>query len=195
MAPGDAKWRHVESRLAGWAASLIEGLSVEEQRRAWLAGKALLRRPRGRPTTAPPLTVESAFEAAVQRLRAARAGDELAAQAFERMVLEAYLADREESLAGFTADLDASTRQEVSALACFAHRQRGLPPPEAVVQALRLAYDRTHHPDPLLRGESARTLEAVLAQVEATPVLRLAVASFVAEHLRTLGGLVDWPPR
>jgi hypothetical protein len=195
MAPGDAKWRHVESRLAGWAASLIEGLSVEEQRRAWLAAKALLRRPRGRPAAAPPLTVESAFEAAVQRLRAARAGDELAAQAFERMVLEGYLADREESLAGFTADLDASTRQEVSALACFAHRQRGLPPPEAVVQALRLAYDRTHHPDPLLRGESARTLEAVLAQVEATPVLRLAVASFVAEHLRTLGGLVDWPPR
>ena len=139
--------------------------------------------------------MESAFEAAVQRLRAARAGDELAAQAFERMVLEGYLADREESLAGFTADLDASTRQEVSALACFAHRQRGLPPPEAVMQALRLAYDRTHHPDPLLRGESARTLEAVLAQVEATPVLRLAVASFVAEHLRTLGGLVDWPPR
>jgi hypothetical protein len=195
MAPGDAKWRHVDSRLAGWAASLIEGLGVEDRRRAWLAAKALLRRPRRERITALPLTVESAFEAAVQRLRAARAGDELAAQAFERMVLEGYLADREESLAGFTADLDASTRQEVSALACFAHRQRGLPPPEAVVQALRLAYDRTHHPDPLLRGESARTLEAVLAQVEATPVLRLAVASFVAEHLRTLGGLVDWPPR
>jgi hypothetical protein len=195
MAAGDAKWRHVESRLAGWAAGLIEGLSVEEQRRAWLAGTALLRRPRREPISAPPLTVESAFEAAVQRLRAARAGDELAAQALERMVLEGYLADREESLAGFTADLDASTRQEVAALACFAHRQRGLPPPEAIMQALRLAYDRTHHPDPVLRGESARTLEAVLAQVEATPVLRLAVASFVAEHLRTLGGLVDWPPR
>jgi hypothetical protein len=195
MAAGDAKWRHVESRLAGWAASLIEGLSVEDQRRAWLAGTALLRRPRDRPTTAPPLTMESAFEAAVQRLRAARAGDELAAQAFERLVLEGYHADREESLAGFTADLDASTRQEVAALACFAHRQRGLPPPEAVTHALRLAYDRFHHPDLVLRGESARTLEAVLAQVETTPVLRLAVASFVASHLRTLGGLVDWPPR
>lgn len=190
MSPNDAKWLHIQNRLQGWAGSLLAGLSREEQHQAWLAGKALLRRPGGRPLTAPPLTVESAFEAAVQRLRAARAGDELSARAFERLLREGYLADREESLAGFTADLDDPTRREVSALACFAHRQRGAPPREAVVQALRLAYDRAHHPDPALRAESARTLEAVLRQVEASPLLLHSVEDFVAEHMRTLQGFL-----
>jgi hypothetical protein len=190
MSSRDAKWRHIENRLDGWAGHLLDGLSREERHQAWLAGKAILRRPGGRPLTAPPLTVESAFEAAVQRLRAARAGDELSERAFDRLLREGYLADREESLAGFTADLDGPTRREISALACFAHRQRGAAPREAVVQALRLAYDRAHHPDPAQRDESARTLEAVLGQVEASPLLRHAVEDFVAEHMRTLHGVL-----
>ena len=101
----------------------MRGLSQAEQRQAWLGAKALMRRPAGRPPSSP-LAVESAFEASIQRLRAARAGDELAKMAFSRLVREGHLIDREEGLASFTADLDPSTRLEVAALACFAHRQR-----------------------------------------------------------------------
>jgi len=191
MSPGDAKWRHVGNRLRGWAASLVEGLTEGEQHRAWLAGKALLRRPDGRPPDASPLSVEAAFEAAVQRLRAGKAGDEVSALAFERLVRQGYLADREESLPGFTADLDLPARQEVSALACILHRRRGTTPRSAVTEALRIAYDRAHHPDPALREESAGTLRAAVERVEASAVLRLAVASFVADHMRTLDGLPD----
>lgn len=190
MSSMEAKWRHIEVRLAGWAAGLVDGLSQAEQRQSWLACKALLRRPSSRPLSAPPLSVECAFEAAVQRLRSARAGDEVAAQAFERLVRDGYLVDREESLASFAADLDEATRLEVAALACFAYRQRGQPPREAIAKALCLAYDRLHDPDEVTRERSARTLDAVLEQVEASPVLRAAVAGFAADHMVSLDGLL-----
>ena len=190
MSSSERKWRQIEDRLNGWAGALIAGLSQAEQRRAWLGAKALLRRPAGRPPSSP-LAVESAFEASIQRLRAAKAGDELAEMAFARLVREGYLIDREESLAGFSADLDAATRLEVAALACFAHRQRRLEPREAVIQAFRLAYDRLHHPDDALREDSARALREVVAQVDGSPVLRHAVLGFVADHMRTLDGLLE----
>jgi hypothetical protein len=190
MSSNDAKWRHIEDRLNGWAGTLVAGLSQAELRLAWLASRALLRRPTGRPLTAPPLTVESAFEASVQRLRAARGGDELSELAFGRLVREGYLLDRAESLAGFCADLDSATRLEVATLACFAHQQRGQAPRNAVTQALHLAFDRAHHPEAEVREQSARTLVAVLEQVEASPVMRHAVAVFVSDHMRTLDGLL-----
>jgi hypothetical protein len=183
MSTMDAKWRHIELRLSGWAGELVEGLTQAEQRQAWLACKALLRRPAGRPPTAPPLSVECAFEAAVERLRAARAGDEVSSQAFERLVRDGYLLDREESLAGFAADLDEAVRLEVAALACFAFRQRGEPPREAISRALRLAYDRDHAADEAARQLSARTLAAVLDQVRASPALKSAVEGFAASHM------------
>jgi hypothetical protein len=189
MTPNEMKWKQIEDRLQGWAAELVRDLSQAEQRQAWLGAKALLRRPSGKPPSSP-LAVESAFEASIQRLRAARGGDELAQMAFTRLVREGYLIDRDESLAGFTADLDASTRLEVAALACFAHRQRKVEPREAVLQALRLAFDCRHHPEQARREESAGTLRAVLAQVEESRVLRHAVAGFVADHMRTLDGLL-----
>ncbi len=190
MSANEAKWRHIEDRLSRWAGALVAGLTQDERRLAWLASKALLRRPTDRPLTAPPLTVESAFEAAVQRLHAARGGDDLSELAFRRLVREGYLIDRAESLAGFCADLDASTRLEVASLACFAHQQRGQAPRNAVTQALHLAFDRAHHPEAEVREQSARTLVAVLEQVEASPVLRHAVAGFVSDHMRTLDGLL-----
>jgi hypothetical protein len=189
VTPNDLKWKQVEAGLQGWAAELVRGLSQAEQRQAWLGAKALLRRPTGRPPSSP-LAVESAFEASIQRLRAGQAGDELAQVAFGRLVREGYLIDRDESLASFTADLDPSTRLEVAALACFAHRQRHAEPREAVLQALRLAYDCRHHPEAARRDESAGALRTVLAQVEESPVLRHAVAGFVNSHMRTLDGLL-----
>jgi hypothetical protein len=189
MPSSERAWRQIEDRLKGWAVGLVAGLTLAEQRQAWLAAKALVRRPTSRRHSSP-LAMESAFEAAVQRLRAAKAGDELSMQAFERLVREGYLIDREESLAGFTADLDSVTRLEVAALGSFAHRERNLEPREAVVQALRLAYDRAHHPVEVQRLESARALHEVLVQVEQSPVLRHSVAGFVADHMRTLDGLL-----
>jgi len=189
MSSSERKWKQVEDRLHGWAAILVEGLSQAEQRRAWLGAKALLRRPAGRPPSSP-LAVESAFEASVQRLRAAKGGDELSMMAFARLVREGYLIDREESLAGFGADLDAPTRLEVAALACFAHRQRSLEPREAVLQALRLAFDALHHPEDAQREESTRALREVVAQVNGSPVMRHAVLGFVADHMRTVDGLL-----
>jgi hypothetical protein len=188
MSTMQAKWKHIELRLAGWAGTLVEGLTQAEQRQAWLACKALLRRPSNRPLNSPPLTMECAFEAAVERLRAARAGDESSAQALERLVRDGYVLDREESLAGFAADLDEALRLEVAALACFAYRQRGEPPREAISRALRLAYDRDHASDEAARQLSARTLSAVLDQVRASPVLRSAVEGFAADHMRSLDG-------
>ena len=185
----ERKWRQVEDRLNGWAWAPVAGLSQAERRQAWLGAKALLRRPAGRPPSSP-LAVESAFEASIQRLRAAKGGDELAMLAFARLVREGYLIDREESLAGFSADLDAPTRLEVAALACFAHRQRSLEPREAVLHALRLAYDGLHHPEDARREESIWTLQEVVDQVNGSPVMRHAVLGFVAEHMRTLDGLL-----
>jgi hypothetical protein len=78
----------------------------------------------------------------------------------------------------------------VAALACFAHLQRGLEPREAVIQALRLAYDSAHHPDAALREESVRTLREVVAQVNDSAELHHAVLGFVADHMRTLEGLL-----
>jgi hypothetical protein len=184
-------WRHVEARLSGWAATLVVDLSTAERGQAWLASRALLRRPASQLPSVPPLSVESAFEAAVQRLRAARAGDLRSAEAFERMVRDGYACDRDERLASFSADLDPEGRREVAALACFAHRQRGEPAREAVVRALRLAYDRDHDPDPSLRERSAGTLSGVLEQVAATPALSRAAASFVTAHQQALAGLLD----
>jgi hypothetical protein len=57
-----------------------------------------------------------------------------------------------------------------------------------VMLALRLAYDSAHHPEPALREDSSRMLVAVLKQVEASPVLRHAVASLVVDHLRSFAG-------
>jgi hypothetical protein len=187
--PNELKWKQVEDRLQGWASELVKGLSQAEQREAWLGAKALLRRPTGRPPSTP-LAVESAFEASIQRLRAAKAGDDLSLMAFLRLVREGYLIDRDESLASFTADLDPSTRLEVAALACFAHRQRHAEPREAVLQALRLAYDCRHHPEQVRRDESAGALRTVLSQVEESPLLRHAVTGFVNSHMRTLDGLL-----
>jgi hypothetical protein len=191
MATTDEKWMQIEARLSGWAAALLDGLTQAERRQAWLASRALVRRPASRSLTAAPLSVESAFEAAVQRLLAARAGDAASGQAFERLVRDGYLADREESLPDFGAGLDPSTRLEVASLACFAHRQRGEETREAVMKALRLAYDRTHHPDEAQREQSAQTLTAVLGQVEASPLLRHAVGGFVADHLRSFEPPLD----
>lgn len=191
MSTIETKWKQTEVRLSGWAATLVAGLTQAEQRQAWLASKAILRQTSSRPLTAPPLSVECAFEAAIQRLCAAKAGDEVSAQALERLVRDGYLVDREESLAAFTADLDEATRHEVAALACFAFRQRGQPPREAVLKALRIAFDRVHDPDEAARLRSARTLAAVLEQVKASPELHQAVAGFAADHLRSLDRLPD----
>jgi len=188
MSSNERKWRQIEDRLNGWAGALVAGLSQSEQRQAWLGAKALLRRPAGRPPSSP-LAMESAFEASVQRLRAAKGGDELSTMAFARLVREGYLIDREESLAGFGADLDAPARLEVAALACFAHRQRNLEPREAVIQALRLAFDARHHPEAAQREESTLALRKVVAEVNGSPVMRHAVLGFVADHMRTLDGL------
>ena len=185
VSPIETKWKTVEDLLKGLARPLVAGLSQAELRQAWLAAQALLRRPASRST--PSLSPESAFEAALQRLRAGRSGEAPAVQAWERLLREGYRLDREESLAGFAADLDEDTRREVAALACFAHLQRQVEPREAVVQALRLGNDRAHHPDPVVRDESDRTLRSVVTQVEASPALRHALAGFVAEHLQPPG--------
>jgi hypothetical protein len=187
MSSIERKWKTVEDRLKGWATPLIAGLTRADLREAWMAAQALQRRPASR--TTPSLSPESAFEAALQRLQAARSGGGPAVQAWERLLREGYRLDREESLAGFTADLDGAAWDELAALACFAHRERGLEPREAVIQALRLGYDRALHPDPAVRDESDRTLRSVVAQVGASPAMRQAVAGFAAVHMRPLEGL------
>jgi lactam utilization protein B len=134
--------------------------------------------------------VESAFEAAVQRLRAAKGGDEVALLGFGRLVRDWYLAAREESLASFTSDLDQPTRLAVTTLACFAHRTQGQAPEEAVLQALRVAYDRTYDPDEALVERSAQVLAAALQEVEASTALRRQVTRFVTGHMGSLDGLL-----
>jgi hypothetical protein len=172
------------------AQELVAGLTPSEQEQAWLASMALLRRARADPSITTPLPVESAFEAAVHRLRAAKGGDEVALLGFGRLVREGYLAAREESLASFTADLDQSTRLAVTTLACFAHRTSGQAPEEAVLQALRVAYDRVYDPDQALVERSAQVLAAALQEVEASSALRNQVTRFVTGHMRSLDGLL-----
>ena len=85
----------LEAQPDGWAAPLVAGLTPEERRQVWTASVALRRRPFGGPAREQ-LSVECAFEAAAQRLRAAKAGDEASAQAFDRLVREGDLAGRED---------------------------------------------------------------------------------------------------
>jgi hypothetical protein len=186
----DAKWKQLADRLGGWAAALVAGLNEADRRLAFLAAQGLRRRPTGRTPDASRLSTECALEAVLQRLLAARGGDREAAQAYERLVREGYVAHREESMDGFAAGLDGPARLEVAALACQAHRQGRLPPREAVTQALRVAFDRAHHPEVALRTEAARTLAGVGQQVELSPALRQAVFGFVAAHLGDLDGLL-----
>ncbi len=179
------------ARLSDWAEALVADLTPAEQEQAWLASMALLRRTTIDPFFGCPLPVEASFEAALQRLRDAKAGDLVAAEAFDRLVREGYLAAREESLASFTSGLDQATRLAVTALACFSHSTRGQPPQEAVLQALRVAYDRAHEPDPALARRSDQMLATALQEVEGSAALRQAVTSFVTGNMRTLEGLLD----
>jgi len=172
------------------AQELVDGLTPSEQEQAWLASMALLRRARADPSVTAPLPVEAAFDSAIQRLRAAKGGDEVALLGFGRLVREGYLAAREESLASFTADLDQPTRLAVTTLACFAHRTSGQPPEEAVLQALRVAYDRVYDPDEALVERSAQMLAAALQEVAASTALRNQVTRFVTGHMGSLDGLL-----
>ena len=186
----DAKWKHLEDCLGSRGTELLAGLSEAERHQAWLATKALLRRPAGRARASPLLTAESAFEAAIQRLRAARAGDAASELAFGRLVREGYEADREECLGGLAAGLDRRAWQEVSGLAFLAYRQGRVSPRDAITQALRVAFDRDRHPEPTVRAESVRTLTAVGKQLEVSPGLGQDAAGFVLDHLGDLDGLL-----
>lgn len=179
----DETWKEIEELLGGWAAPLVAGLDDTDRHQLWLATKALLRRQAGGPGLAARLSVESAFEAALQRLRGARAGDERSQQAFGRLVTEGYLLDREDRLADFVARLDRRSSLAVSALACLAHRQRALAPAEAVRQARRIAFDRDHHPELLARDQAGATLRTVLSQLERSASLQRSVRDFVTAHL------------
>jgi tRNA U55 pseudouridine synthase TruB len=191
MPVNDPKLKDMLARLSGWAEKLVAGLTPAEQEQAWLASMALLRRTRVDPfSEASPLPVESSFEAAIERLRASKAGDEDASRTFERLVREGYLAAREESLASFTSDMDQPTRLAVTALACFSHHAHGQPPQEAVMEALRVAYDRDHEPDEALLRRSTHMLATALEEVEGSTVLRHALIKFVSGNMGSLGGLL-----
>lgn len=194
MPQNDVELQALLDRLSDWAEALVAGLTPAEQEQAWLASMALLRRTTIDPFFGCPLPVEASFEAALQRLRDAKAGDAVAAEAFDRLVREGYLAAREESLATFTSGLDQSTRLAVTALACFSHSAGGQPPQEAVLQALRVAYDRAHEPDQALAQRSDQLLATALQEVEGSMALRHAVTSFVTGNMRTLEGLLGQDP-
>jgi hypothetical protein len=190
MPQNDVELQALLDRLRDWAEALVADLTPAEQEQAWLASMALLRRTAIDPFFGSSLPVEASFEAALRRLRDAKSGDPVAADAFGRLVREGYLAAREESLATFTTGLDQSTRLAVTALACFSHNSHGQPPQEAVMQALHLAYDRVNEPDKDLAQRSEQMLAAALQEVEGSSVLRHAVTSFVTRNMRTLDGLL-----
>lgn len=99
----------LEAQPGGTAAPLVADLTPEERRQVWTASLALRRRLPGDPARER-LSVECAFEAAAARLRAAKAGDEASAQAFERLVRDGGLAGQEddEALHQVLAQLEAS---------------------------------------------------------------------------------------